>query len=307
MQYTREKIHEKPELVLSTIYKVLFETVKMLSTVTPFITEKIFLELKKEFNLEGDSIAMLRWPKYEESLINKELEEEIAFADQIIQSGLAAREKIKTGVRWPLQNITVVSNSEEAERTIKNLKELIKSKLNVKDILFEKTFSGSKIEITPNNSQIGKDFQKDSVIIRKELNDSLLKELNEKGRVRINNFELNKTHIIVKEHLPENLVSSDFNKGKVILETETHQELELEGFARELMRRVQDIRKENKLKKQDTIDLAIVSNLNLESWKESIKSKVGATNLEFSKQTYPIQEKLKIKDKEFEIFIKINS
>ncbi|MBT7237254.1 isoleucine--tRNA ligase [Candidatus Woesearchaeota archaeon] len=307
MQYTREKIQEKPELVLSTIYKVLFETMKMLSTITPFITEKMFLELKKEYNLKGDSIAMLRWPKYEESLINKELEEEIAFADQIIQSGLSAREKIKTGVRWPLQNITIVSDSEEAERTIKNLKELIKSKLNVKEILFEKRFFGSKIEVIPNNAQIGKDFQKDSVIIRKDLNEKLLNELNEKGRIKINNFELNKSHIIVKEHLPENLVSSDFNKGKVILETETHEELQLEGFTRELMRRVQDIRKENKLKKQDKIELAIISDLDLTKWKKQIKLKVGANNLDFSKQTYPIQEKLKIKDKEFEIYVKINS
>ncbi|MBT6995219.1 hypothetical protein HN953_01175 [Candidatus Woesearchaeota archaeon] len=250
---------------------------------------------------------MLKWSKYNKSLINKELEEEIAFADQIIQSGLSAREKIKTGVRWPLQNITIVSDSEEAERTIKNLKELIKSKLNVKEILFEKRFFGSKIEVIPNNAQIGKDFQKDSVIIRKDLNEKLLNELNEKGRIKINNFELNKSHIIVKEHLPENLVSSDFNKGKVILETETHEELQLEGFTRELMRRVQDIRKENKLKKQDKIELAIISDLDLTKWKKQIKLKVGANNLDFSKQTYPIQEKLKIKDKEFEIYVKINS
>ena len=118
---------------------------------------------------------------------------------------------------------------------------------------------------------------------------------------------MNKSHIIVKEHLPENLVSSDFNKGKVILETETHEELQLEGFTRELMRRVQDIRKENKLKKQDKIELAIISDLDLTKWKKQIKLKVGANNLDFSKQTYPIQEKLKIKDKEFEIYVKINS
>jgi isoleucyl-tRNA synthetase len=306
MQYTREKIHKNPELVLSTIYKVLFETIKMLSTVSPFITEKIFLELKKEFNLSGDSIAMLKWSKYNKSLINKELEEEINFADQIIQAGLAAREKIKTGVRWPLQSITVVSKSEEAERTIENLKDLIKSKLNVKDILFETKFSGSKMEISPNNAQIGKDFQKDSVIIRKTLNESLLNDLNEMGKIKINGFELNKSHIIIKEMLPENLTTSDFNKGNVMLETESNEELELEGFARELMRRVQDIRKENKLKKQDTIKLSIISDLNLNIWEESIKFKVGATNLAFEKKLYPIQEKVIIKGKEFQIYMEIN-
>ena len=125
MQYTRDKIQKKPELVLSTIYKVLLDTIKMLSTISPFVTEKIFLELKKEFNLKEESISLCDWPKYDKKKINKDLEEEVRFADQIIKSGLSAREKIKTGVRWPLKNITVVSNSDAAERTIKNLKELI--------------------------------------------------------------------------------------------------------------------------------------------------------------------------------------
>ena len=307
MQYTRDKIQKKPELVLSTIYKVLLDTIKMLSTISPFVTEKIFLELKKEFNLKEESISLCDWPKYDKKKINKDLEEEVRFADQIIKSGLSAREKIKTGVRWPLKNITVVSNSDAAERTIKNLKELIKSKLNIKDILYEKTFSGARLEIVPNYSQIGKDFQKDSLIIRKELNDDLLTELNEKGTLKINKFELNKSHIIVKEHLPENLVSSEFNRGKVILETEVNEELEKEGFARELMRRIQDIRKENDLKKQDKINLAIISELDISKWGDMIKSKVGANNLDFEKKLYPIKDKLEIKSKKFEIYIEINS
>jgi len=307
MQYTRDKIQINPELVISTIYKVLLDTVKMLSTISPFVTEKIFLELKKEFNLKEESISLCSWPKYDEKKINKELEEEVRFADQIIKSGLSAREKIKTGVRWPLKNITVVSNSDEAERTIKNLKELIKSKLNIKDVLYEKTFSGAELEIVPNYSQIGKDFQKDSLIIRKELNEELLNELNKKGILKINKFELNKSHIIVKEHLPENLVSSEFNRGKVILETEMNEALEKEGFARELMRRIQDIRKENNLKKQDKIKLAIISELDLSKWEGMIKSKVGAENLEFKKKSYPIHDKLEVKSKKFEIYMEINS
>jgi isoleucyl-tRNA synthetase len=307
MQYTREKIHEDPKLVLSTIYKVLFETTKMLSTVSPFMTEKIFLELKEQFNLKEESISLLKWPKADNKFIDQKLEEEVNFADQIIQSGLAAREKIKTGVRWPLQNLTVISNTEEAESAVKNLKELIKSKLNVKGVSYEKSFSGAKLEISPNFSKIGKDFQKDSVIIRKKLNNELLKELNVKGKIKIDKFKLDKTHIIVRESIPENLISSEFNKGKVILETETTQELETEGFARELMRRVQDLRKENNLKKQDKINLAIISKLDLKKWGKSIKNKVGATELFFEEKSYPIKEELTVKDKKFTIYIEINS
>ncbi len=307
MQYTRDKIHEDPKLVLSTIYKVIFETVKMLSTVSPFITEKIFLELKGNFDLKGESISSLEWPKVEKKFINEKLEAEINFADQVIQAGLATREKVKTGVRWPLQKLTVISNLKEAKGTIKDLSELIKSKLNIKEIDYEEVFSGGSLEIFPNNSQIGKDFQKDSVIIRKKLNEKLLNELNEKGKLKVDKFTLNKSHIIVKELIPENLISSEFSGGRVILDTQTNKELETEGFARELMRRVQDIRKENNLKKQDTIKLAVVSDLNLKNWEESIKSKVGALELSSEEKSYPIKEKFEVKDKEFLICMEINS
>ena len=89
--------------------------------------------------------------------------------------------------------------------------------------------------------------------------------------------------------------------------TEVNEELEKEGFARELMRRIQDIRKENDLKKQDKINLAIISELDISKWGDMIKSKVGANNLDFEKKLYPIKDKLEIKSKKFEIYIEINS
>ncbi len=307
IQYTRDKIHEKPKLVLSTIYKVLFELTKMFSTICPFITEKIFLGLKEEFELEHDSISFYDWPNYDESFINPELEEEVNIAEQIIQSGLAAREKTNLGVRWPLKEIKVVSRNPTVKQAIESLNETIKSKLNIKNITYERELKDAEIEITPNRSQIGKDFKQDSVTILKHLNDQELKEIYEKGSLNIENFILTNKHIIVKEHLPENLIAAEFPQGKVILETELTPELEEEGFVRELIRRVQDIRKEQKLRKQDKINLAIVSDINLEKWKDTILTKVGATDLYDSEKDYTIKENFKIKGKEFKIFLEINS
>jgi len=307
VQYTRDKVHEDPELVLSTIYKVLFELTKMFSTVCPFITEKIFLGLKDEFGLEKDSISFYDWPGYKKEIINDLLEEEVNLAEQIIQAGLAAREKAKIGVRWPLKEIKVISRNPGIKRTLTAMQDTIKSKLNIKEIKYEKESKDAEIEISPNASQIGKDFKQDSKRILQLLSGELMKEIYKEGSTFVGGFNLNNTHIIVNEKLPKHLTSSDFSQGKVILETETTKELEEEGFVRELIRRIQDIRKEQNLKKLDRINLAIISDIKINSWKDTIVSKVGANILGFEEKKYPIKDKLKIKDKKFIIFIEIDN
>ena len=279
---------------------------KLCGPIIPFLTEKIYQELKKRLNLKEESLFLCSWPKADRDLINSLLEEEVSLADQIIQAGLAAREKAKLGVRWPLKEMKVVSRNHAVGRTIVAMQETIKSKLNVKDIKYEKESKDAKIEIVPNQGQIGKDFKQDSVKITKELTNPLLEEIHKKGSAKVANFDLKREHIIVNESLPENLVSSEFSKGNIILETALTPELEIEGFARELMRRVQDIRKEQKLKKQDKINLAIKTDLDLNSWKSTIKSKVGAQELDFEAKPYPIKENLEIKDKKFTICVEIS-
>jgi isoleucyl-tRNA synthetase len=306
IQYTRDKVNEKPELVLSTIYKVLFELTKMFSTVCPFISESIFLGLKENFKLEKESISLYEWPKHDKKLIKELLEEEVNLADQIIQAGLAAREKAKLGVRWPVQEIKVISRNPAVARTIKSMQSTIGSKLNIKRMVYEKESVDAKIEIQPNRSQIGKDFKQDSKVILKNLSQDLMQEIYKNGATFVSSFSLNQKHIIVKETLPENLTSSDFSQGMVVIDTILTPELETEGFVRELIRRVQDIRKERKLKKQDRINLAIKSDLDISKWKDTLKNKVGATELLLEEKNYPIKEKVNIKSKEFVICVEIN-
>jgi len=179
------------------------------------------------------------------------------------------------------------------------LEETIKSKLNVKKITYKKEIEGSKIEIRLNQSKVGKDFKQDSVKLRRLITDEVIQQIYKDGSVRLENFELTREHIIVDESLPANLIGSDFIDGKVILETERTPELEEEGFVRELIRRIQDLRKENKLKKEDRIKLSIKFEIDISKWKDTIKSKVGAKEIYLEDKDYSIKETDKIRDKEF--------
>ena len=306
IQSTREKISEKPQLVLSTIYKVLLETIKMLSTVSPFISEKIYQNLKLPFDLEKESISLESWPEYNSRDIDENLENQLSVVQDIIQSGLAAREKSKKGVRWPLKQIQIISSDKNTKLTINSFKELLKSKLNIKEVVYKDSFKFEEINLSPNKTRIGKDFKRDAPLITEKLNQEILNQIYEKGNATLEGFKLTKEHIIVEEIIPENLVFSEFKLGKVILDIETTDELEQEGFARETIRRIQDLRKEKGLKKKDQINLSIASKYGLEKFKEYIKEKVGASIVEFKDMKYENKDEFEIKGNNFKIsFVKL--
>jgi isoleucyl-tRNA synthetase len=306
IQITRDKVHEKPQLVLSTIYYSLLETLKMFSTVCPFISEKIYQNFKLPFNLEEESITMTKWPEYNSRYMDEDLEKQFSILQDMIQAGLAAREKAKKGVRWPLAKVEVISSNEDVKETIKNFKEILKSKLNVKDVEIKETFKFESVNVVPNIGAIGRDFKRNSGTIMKSLTKDHLNEFYEKKEVKVGEFTLTKDHLRVEEKMPDNVAFSDFRQGKIILDTIITDELEQEGFARELIRRIQDLRKEKGLKKKDSINLSVVSDYDLKKWEGYIKEKVGASILEFTDKAYENSQQFEIKSKKFKIsFIKI--
>ena len=231
IQLIREKIafgsKRDKEVVLYTINSVLLNLLKLFAPISPFITEQIYQNLKKEFKLKEESIHLFSWPKYDKNLIDEKLEKGVSNVNKIIQAILAEREKIKLGIRWPLSKVSIAT---EDVNSIKNLLDLIRIQVNIKEV--------------------------------------------------------------------------ELKKGKlgIQLDTRLTPELEQEGYARELMRKVQALRKKEGLKKENLIELAIKSSYNLSKFKEDIKTKVNAKDLDFDiKKKYKVNSKEKIKDNEFEI------
>ncbi|MBT4334201.1 isoleucine--tRNA ligase [archaeon] len=305
IQFTRDKILEKPELVLNTIYTVLMETTKMISTVTPFIAEKLYQNMKEAFNLTEESVHMFSWPEHDPTKINDLIENEMAIIDDLIQAGLSAREKAKTGVRWPLNGIVIVTKDQEVQRTLNSLSDLVKSKLNIKEIHVEKEFKETKVEVMVNNSAIGKDFKQDSPEVLKGITPEILEKLKQGDNAFVNNFELNSSHVIVKESLPEEFISSSFKQGYIVLDTHSTEELEKEGYSREVTRKIQDLRKTLNLERSQKINLAITGDIDVSTFADAISEKVGATSLVFEEKEYGEVIEFKIKDKYFKAFLEI--
>ena len=133
IQFVRDRLAEDEETVNSVLSEVYLTLIKMCAPIVPFISENIYLDLKSKLNLNQESVHLSDWPKADSKKIDKELEQNFSLALQVIELGLAERDKAKIGLRWPLVSAEIFFKE---VNKLKNLEEVIKRQLNVKKIVF---------------------------------------------------------------------------------------------------------------------------------------------------------------------------
>lgn len=322
IQLVREKSSvgspEEKEVVLHTIYTILFETMKMFTIISPFITEKMYLDFKEAFNLEKESINLFHWPDDDEELVDEDVEKNMNNAFTVIQSILFAREKAGLGVRWPVKSVEIVTKDEDIKLAADTMDAIIMRQTNVKEINTHAEFPAIKQTVKLNVAELGKSFGDTAPKIIAKFGDEspkkILDNLAKKSKVEITveaqKITLLPEHIIIERDVPENLIEVDIKGGFIYLDKTRTNELEAEGYAREAMRRIQAARKKAGLQKMDTISLYVQVDEDLAkmlgSWSEQIKDKVGAANIKIGseapakKMEFDAQDN--IKGKTIEIF-----
>lgn len=317
VQLVREKFlvdDENKNVVLFTIYEALMQILKMFATTAPFIAEQIYLNLKEALGLKEESINLFNWPCYDRDKINKDLEDAFDVAKDAIQSILAGREKINLGVRWPLKEAIMVVDNEELKNAIEKLEDVIKKQTNVKELKMQKIFPQAKTTVKADYNQLGPDFgNKVPKIIAKlsgESAENILSHIKKEGKfaLKIDGEIINivKEHLIVTRTVPSPFKEVEFRYGQLYLNTERSEELEAEGYSREIMRRVQEARKKNGLEKKDRIILFVKVDEDMKEmlakWENAIKEKCGADKIKISdqepakKHNFEVNEKIKGKE-----------
>jgi isoleucyl-tRNA synthetase len=327
IQLIREKAslgdEEDKKQVAFTIFRVLLDTLKMFSTICPFITDQMYLDLKQQFDLEHESIHLFEWPACKESLIDVELESEISTAEDIIQSMLAAREKLQRGVRWPVKQVIVVTKDAQTKANIEKARDMILSQTNTKELTIVNELDTIRKKVKSDFRTLGPDFGEDSPKIIAKLTqesaDTVIEHLEKDGIHKIEidgkQLQLKKHHLLIERISPENLQEASFRQGFVYLNKEMDDNLEAEGFSRELMRRVQSLRKKAGLEKKDSILLAVKADEDLvlmfKKWEDLILEKCGISKLKISEdgpaRKLAHKSKEKVKGKEFEISLEKSS
>ncbi|MBD3203578.1 isoleucine--tRNA ligase [Candidatus Woesearchaeota archaeon] len=324
IQMVREKINtgteEEVRCVLYVMYKVMIQTLKMFSIVCPFITEKVYQIIKQKIpDLKKESIHLYNWPEYDKKAINPELESHFDIVKEVIQSLLNAREKAQLGIRWPLLRAIITTEDKTTKKAIKKFKEIIKDQTNIKEIIIKKEFDKAEIKVKVNFKTLGPEFGEltPKIIskIAEESDSSILKKL-KKGSFEIKigkeKLKIIDKHLIKEKKVPNTFEHSSFSSGDVYINKQRNNELQSEGFSRELIRRIQRLRKSAGLEKTQQIELYVKAVDELKTYlikfEDYIKERVGAKKLTISseqpKNKFKESKKGNIKGLRFELHMK---
>ena len=310
-QIIRYRINDKE--VQYVAYNVSLDLLKLMAPFIPFTTERLYQNFFKKHEKNG-SIHLFDWPKVNEKLINKTLEKEMSIVKDVVSMVLSLREKINRGIRWPVKEIIVVAKNKITKESIQKHRELIKQMTNCIDIKVTDRLADAEYQVKGNFSNLGPKFGKDVGRIIGQLSmksaNSLVNELEKNKKIVMtvdkDKFVLKENDLIIDEVLPKHIIGVKDSLMSVYLEKNETKEMIAMGYAREIMRKVQSIRKDMSLVKKDRIALQISAPLDivqiLESFKKEISEKVGAKTLSF--EGHLKGTSFNIKDKKFTVKVK---
>ncbi|MFQ8892393.1 MAG: isoleucine--tRNA ligase [Clostridium sp.] len=279
-RYWSETLTEDKIGAYVTLYNTLVTLAKVAAPFVPFITEEIYQNLVVSLDKNAEeSIHLCHWPKVCEAAIDKNLEKEMDLAYTIVKLGRSARNGANIKNRQPLSKMLVSTDS-----LPKYYGDIIKDELNIKEVDFGADLSQHvNFEIKPNLPVLGKAYGKMIPVIRKEIAAKNQMELAQKiksgGTETINangtEIELNSENLLVTMQGIDGYAFAGEGEIGVVLDTHITDELREEGHLREIISKIQNMRKEKGFEVADKINLYVADNDMLisviEKFKDTIK------------------------------------
>ena len=237
------ELSESKKAVYLTTYEVLETLCKLCAPLTPFLTEEIYQKLTNK-----ESVHLTEYPNENEDLICEDVEERMDLVRDVCSLGRFVREEVNIKVRQPLSKL-ILPKSDEI--IIGDLLPVIKEELNVKEVIYKEDMTQYlEYTVKPNFQVLGKTLGpkiKELQNILSNLTSNEIVKISEsslKIKLSDEDFELNKDNTIIQIKQKEGYASTSNNRTIVVLDTELTEELLLEGLAREFVRKVQSLRKE---------------------------------------------------------------
>ncbi len=266
--YQKDKI-----AAYQTLYTCLITVAKLAAPVAPFFMDRIYKDLtnttKKEF---FESVHLSDFPKYDVEFINTSLQRKMEKAQNIASLVLSIRQKEKIKVRQPLRKIIIPVLDSSQREEIEAVLDLIKSEVNVKEIELLDDASGILVkQIKPNFRVLGPRFGKDMKQVAKEieaLGQEDIQKIEQEGEITLH-IENKKVILqlqdveIFSQDIAGWLVASS-GALTVALDITITDDLRREGIARELVNRIQNLRKDSGFEVTDRIDIKILKNGSVE-------------------------------------------
>lgn len=260
---------------LNTLLLVLFTMIRALAPFTPFVTEHIYGLLKpflgdvlSEFQ-DTRSVHFLSFPTAQDALFDEVIERQMAAMQKVIQLGRMARERKNTSLKTPLLTMVVVAD-EQMLSDVASLKSYIQEELNIRNVVLttDEEKYGISLEAKVDWPTLGKKLKKDVQVVRKALpglTQEQLRSYQHDKKITIQGIELDENDLTIVRVLAEGRATNGDGEvqwepsfaedAAVLLDTTPHPELADEGMARELINRVQRLRKKAGLVPTDDVHM----------------------------------------------------
>ena len=299
-----------------TLYTCLETVAKLMAPIAPFYADQLFCDLISVTGREQVySVHLSDFPVCQEALIDKNLEERMQMAQTISSMVLALRRKVNIKVRQPLHVLMVPVLDEHQKESIEAVKQLILNEVNVKDMKFVDNTAGILVKrIKPDFKKLGPRYGK--------IMKALAAAIQQMSQDDINAFEKAGTFTLqvdgqeaVLERADVEIISEDIpgwlvaNEGRltVALDITVTDELKKEGLARELVNRIQNLRKSSGFEITDKVNITLASSAEMdgavEAYQEYIKSQVLANNLVITAE--PISNATSLDFEDFTLAVKV--
>ena len=272
----------------TTLYTCLKTVAQLMAPNAPFYADRLYRDLT------GNTVHLSTWPVVDEQLINKDLERSMSLAQQATSMILSLRKRAEKNVRQPLQKAVIPTSDEQTLIALQHVSDLIKSEVNVKELLIVRA-EDSEVKlvkkIKPNFKVLGKKVGANMKAVAAEIaamSQDNIARMEAEGQYQLStvNYQLTPEDVeIITEDMPGWLVLND-GQLTIALDIELTDTLIEEGIARELINRIQNLRKSSGLEITDRIIVTMNRLPQIENavlhFNDYIASQVLATKLELA-------------------------
>ncbi|GAB6878735.1 isoleucine--tRNA ligase [Halorubrum gandharaense] len=225
----------------ATLATVLDETVRMLAPIAPYMTERMYQTLDGS----ATTVHELSYPEPDEGLLDADLEHDVAVLRDVEESAANARQQAGRKLRWPVPRIVVETGDEAVAEAVRNLEDLILDRVNARTLEVTDGFEELVEQAEPQMSEIGPAFGADAQKVMAAVQGATRAEV-ENGEVEVDGepVDLDDSMVEYVAEPPEHLSAAEFDGGAVYVDTSLTPDIESEGYSRDVIRRIQEMRKE---------------------------------------------------------------
>lgn len=311
-----KELSEDKKEAYSALYVTLRELSKIMAPFAPFLSEHIFLELKKcgEKN-SAESVHLCDYPQFDSKSIDPQLEEAVLRMQEMIILGRQRRNQTQIKVKTPLKNITAIHKSQQALDGLKKLERFIKTELNVKEVSYsDQEEKYIKLMAKPNSpvlgKRLGKAFGKYSQLIQK-LDSDTLNKIEDGNLITLDGEDFSAQDILISRQAQAGSQALATKWIAIDLNTELDDELIHEGIAREVINRIQKTRKDMDFNVNERIKVRIDSSNLLENiinkHRDYIARETLSDSIEFSKLSSDSGVRCQIDEESFTLLCELNA